>query len=139
MRTPDPLVAALRERRIEMGLRQVDVAEMLFMSRPNTLRGWETGRESPVLTSLRRLADALDCDIVLQPRRSYTVTDEAAGIRPVGKGKGRRSDAAEYEAVAAEVARLDRLRMPAWRIAEELGVSRRTVVRYRGLLRAKAA
>lgn len=79
----------------------------------------ETGRQLPTLWRLRRLAEALDCDIVLAPRSAPPppVTDAAAGLTPEGQH------------IRDAVTHMTRLGMPAWLIGHRLGVSARTVVR----------
>lgn len=79
------------------------------------------GCPNPTLWSVRRFAEALDCDVVLVPRSpAPEVTDEMAGVRP---RKGR--------AVQEEALHLSGRGLSASVIAGRLGVSSRTVVRWR--------
>ncbi|HET8682049.1 MAG TPA: helix-turn-helix transcriptional regulator [Micromonosporaceae bacterium] len=66
----DPLVAALALRRRALGLTQWGLTRRVrgLPGTANTVSYVESGRHSPTLVTLRRVADALGCDIVLQPR-----------------------------------------------------------------------
>lgn len=43
---------------------------------PTSLRRWETGRINPPLNSFIAWADAMDCDVVLRPRRQKRLIGE---------------------------------------------------------------
>lgn len=64
-RRVDPLVAALRERRLALGLAQAEVARRVRSS-PARWCEVENGIHSPSIWRLRRYAE--DCDITLVPR-----------------------------------------------------------------------
>lgn len=69
MSAPDPIVDALRERRIELGLTQADVAKRRgFAWYTAQVSRAETGQASPTLVTLRSWANALNCDLVLVRR-----------------------------------------------------------------------
>lgn len=131
-RQPDPFIVALRSRRVSLGMSQRDVAELAGFNQ-GSLSEWESGATAPLLASLRRWAEVLDCDMTLAPRRDYEVTDEAAGVTSLRLRQLRRPD----PTVQAQIAQLTAFGRKAWQIAEELGISQRTVVRYRTRIRAE--
>lgn len=52
---------SLKEIRLQSGLSQQQLAELVFVNR-STVANWETGRRVPDAIMIRRLADALDVD-----------------------------------------------------------------------------
>lgn len=116
----DPLVAALRQRRLDLWLTMEELAGRMHLQGKRVWE-FELGCPNPTLWSVRRFAEALDCDVVLVPRSpAPEVTDEMAGVRP---RKGR--------AVQEEALHLSGRGLSASVIAGRLGVSSRTVVRWR--------
>lgn len=63
----DPLVTALRDRRLALGLTLAEFARRLHVD-PRTISRIESGTHSPVLATLRRWAAVLDYDIYTAPR-----------------------------------------------------------------------
>ena len=120
-RRVDPLIVTLRRRRVDLGLRQGDLAEAMSYSR-EAVSTWESGTRAPTLASLRCWADTLDLDVVLRPRRGYEVPDD----EPAPTGSRGRS----LEARMARAVSLARIGMTPERIARQVRRSRRTVVRY---------
>lgn len=117
--TRDPLVEALRRRRIDLGLRQADVAEQLGINRASYVQV-ERSRIAPTVWNLRRIAEVLDCDLVLVPRSDWIVTDEMVGLEPVGCRK-------------CTALRLTERGLSGSEIAQRLGITRRQVQRYRSV------
>lgn len=66
MHTVDPLVAALAARRIELGWEPMKLGRELGWNGGQILQV-ETGG-NPRLSTLRRMADAMGCDLVLTPK-----------------------------------------------------------------------
>jgi transcriptional regulator with XRE-family HTH domain len=62
-----PLVAAMAERRRELGWSQLTLAIEVGTSQSQICL-YEHGKVAPMPSTLTRLADALDCDLVLVPR-----------------------------------------------------------------------
>lgn len=62
----DPVLVALRQRRVELGLSQETLAGHLG-TRQQAIAEWERGFYSPTLRTIRKWADALDCHVVLEP------------------------------------------------------------------------
>lgn len=52
----------LKRLRCQQNLKQEDLADRLHVTR-QTVSGWETGRRQPDLSTLKKLADALDVDV----------------------------------------------------------------------------
>jgi transcriptional regulator with XRE-family HTH domain len=63
-----------RARRVELGLTQQEVADRLGVKQP-TVAAFERGGVSPNLESLRRYADALNCDLEVTMRPKATLLD----------------------------------------------------------------
>jgi predicted transcriptional regulator len=121
----DPLLAAYRARREELGLTQTDLAELHGLQQ-RSVSDLELGRSAPTLVRLRTVAEALDCDLVLMPRSAPpNVSDEQAGVQ-LHISRVRRA-----EELAPVVARMTASGVSASVIAERLGVSVRTVERLR--------
>lgn len=60
-------VAFLRQRRIDLGLSQREVARQAKLA-PSLVSDYENGRHEPTLSNLIALADALGCDVTLTVR-----------------------------------------------------------------------
>lgn len=67
--TPDPIITALTARRTSRGMPSAHLADFAGLSRPHWHR-IETGACSPRLDTVRRLADALGCELTLTPKGS---------------------------------------------------------------------
>jgi transcriptional regulator with XRE-family HTH domain len=73
---PDPLVAALCQRRQDRGLTQQQLGNIIGVSN-GAISRWERGNRLPCTVDLLAMADALDCDIRVVPRE--------AGLPPTGR------------------------------------------------------
>lgn len=62
---PDPIIGALTRRRVDLGLSQSSIAELLHV-RSNTLGLWEAGLTSPALRLLREWARVLGMALWVQ-------------------------------------------------------------------------
>lgn len=118
---PDPLVAALRERRRALGLSVNDIANRTGYSRSAVLK-WESGVRSPAPHALRAYAGAVEArvELVLVTPAPLTITDMLVGLRPSTRGERR-----------AAIASLAGDGHPTGRIAAAVGCSPRTVQRHR--------
>jgi transcriptional regulator with XRE-family HTH domain len=81
--TPDPLVAALKARRIQLGLTQATLASRLNVIRA-TVSWLESGRNSPTLATLRRWAQALGWDLYTAPKLDPRGRRGVPAHRPCG-------------------------------------------------------
>lgn len=121
----DPLVEHYRQRREALGLSQTEIAATLG-TRQTAISEMERARWSPTLVTLRRWAEALDCDLILRPRSPspLAVTDEVAGIA-ASRTKWKTAD------LTPTVLDLTACGHSARAIGVRLGMSSRTVERIR--------
>lgn len=119
-RTVDPLAAALRERRVAMGWTQAEMAERLRVPQ-SRIGEVEIGVHSPLLATVRKFAEELDCDVVLVPRSEPPpqITDEMVGLRP------------ERKALRDKAREMYQRGMAVRLIAQRLNVSERTIQRWK--------
>lgn len=61
------LIVALARRRVQLGMPQVEVAELVGVS-PQTVSKWEMGAHMPGVRELLAWMDAVDLDLVLRER-----------------------------------------------------------------------
>ena len=122
-RSVDTLIAALRERRLALGLTQADVARAISYHR-RTVIAWENGRRPPAFAALVAYAAAVDGRIELVPLTPppLQITDSVVGLK------------ADHH----DSARLTRLGHSANEIATRLGCSQRTVQRHQARAREEA-
>lgn len=63
------VLRALRARRRAVGLTQEQLGNAIGRDQA-AISDYERGKNAPSMETLARLADALDCDVVLMPRRA---------------------------------------------------------------------
>lgn len=69
------IISKIIEARLESGLTQKELASRCHVKQSNISR-LESGKVNPTLKFLKRLADALDSDLVVEFRKKHTVCIE---------------------------------------------------------------
>lgn len=85
MNDVDPLIRQLRERRHRRGVPPYILAELSGVCFQAVYKV-EAGDRDPRLSTLRRLADALGCDLALVPRSTTQLSPAAERGNPTRKG-----------------------------------------------------
>jgi len=94
----DPVIAALRDRRMHLGLTQRDLADALGVQQ-SSISDWESGTVVPRLTTLHRWAEALGLAVIAQVEELRGQRDEAREQRNLAR---RERNIAEQVVEAAE-------------------------------------
>lgn len=119
---------ALAQRRRALLWDQLDVAERMGCSR-TFVSELESGRKSPTVWTLRRWAEALDCDIAVVPRSEPPTPSEVDEVAVERARNGERVPLTKLERLAAMVD-MDAGGLSAEVIAQRVGLSRRHVQRF---------
>lgn len=76
MRRIDPFMLQLRNRRMDLGLSQLRLAGLSGVHQ-SKISGYEVGKISPSFNTLRRLMNALECDVELRPKPSEVDNEQS--------------------------------------------------------------